>query len=228
MKKILKKIKHQIIKIYNRILFNEKKIIFCIGQNKTGTTSMEALFKKLNYKVGDQYQAELLFKDWQKNNFIPIIKYIKQSGNFFQDIPFSLPKTYEILEKEFPKSKFILTIRSEDLWVNSVFNFQKKIFANDKENYTIEDLKNADYIYKGYGWDVTKAKYPMINEENFNDKNIRISTYNKYNQDVINYFADKKNKLLVVDLSEPKAKEKIAKFIGRDLTNVEIPWANKT
>ena len=48
----------------------------------------------------------------------------------FQDIPFSLPEFYRYVYKKYPKSKFILTVRSSsDIWFNS---FNK--YYGGKEN----------------------------------------------------------------------------------------------
>lgn len=85
--------------------------VFCIGRNKTGTTSMARAVVSLGFKLGKQSRAERLLEDWGKRDFCRIIRYCK-SADAFQDIPFSLPDTYQALDEAFPKSKFILTVRN--------------------------------------------------------------------------------------------------------------------
>ena len=107
--------------------------VFCIGRNKTGTTSIAKIFNEIGLDVAPQEHFELLIKDWYKNDFSKIITSVKYKGISFQDIPFSLPKTFEILDNEFPNSKFILTVRdSPEAWYKSLTTFHAKLFGNGK------------------------------------------------------------------------------------------------
>ncbi|MBI3882938.1 MAG: hypothetical protein HY305_01625, partial [Sphingobacteriales bacterium] len=106
--------------------------IFCIGRNKTGTTSIEKAFIDFGYTVGNQRQAELLLSNYIKNDFDSIVSYSK-SAQVFQDSPFSYPETYMHLDKAFPNSKFILSVRdSSEQWYNSITSFHAKLFGNGK------------------------------------------------------------------------------------------------
>jgi hypothetical protein len=71
--------------------------VFCIGRNKTGTTSMARAVVSLGFKLGKQSRAERLLEDWGKRDFCRIIRYCK-SADAFQDIPFSLRffRTYTV------------------------------------------------------------------------------------------------------------------------------------
>jgi 3-oxoacyl-[acyl-carrier-protein] synthase III len=53
-----------------------KQKIFCVGCNKTGTTSLEVALRELGYIMGDQATAELLtIQYWGKRDFRRIIRY---------------------------------------------------------------------------------------------------------------------------------------------------------
>lgn len=66
---------------------------FCIGRNKTGTTSLKSAFEDLGYPVGNQRKAEILTgKYYFEGNFQPIVDYCK-TAQVFQDVPFSYPNT---------------------------------------------------------------------------------------------------------------------------------------
>ena len=43
--------------------------VFCIGANKTGTTSLGMFFRSINYRIGNQEEGELLLKEWSIRNF---------------------------------------------------------------------------------------------------------------------------------------------------------------
>jgi len=65
----------------------------------------------------------------------------------FQDIPFSLPYTFQALDMRFPGSKFILTIRNNpDQWYHSLISFHSKLFGRGKVP-DYDDLKKATYVY---------------------------------------------------------------------------------
>ncbi|QIA08519.1 sulfotransferase [Draconibacterium halophilum] len=130
-------------KSYYRIKVKNKQKIFCIGLNKTGTTSVKEALEELGYIVGNETEAKKLLNDWLKRDFRPIIKYCK-FAQAFQDSPFSFPYTYIILNHVFPNSKFILTIRDDaEEWYRSITRFHSKLWGRDGKIPTKEDLKSA-------------------------------------------------------------------------------------
>tara|TARA_R110002012_G_scaffold319389_2_gene539628 strand:+ start:11786 stop:12097 length:312 start_codon:yes stop_codon:yes gene_type:complete len=81
--------------------------IFCIGHNKTGTTTMQAVLAGFGYDLGNQRQGELLLDAWYARDFNQIIEYC-HTAEAFQDVPFSLPDTYKELDEAFPDAKFFV------------------------------------------------------------------------------------------------------------------------
>lgn len=219
----IKYIKSKLIEI--RIRNNTK--YFCIGRNKTGTTSLHKAFEELGFIVGYQLEAELLMDDYFKNNYKRIIEYCKKA-EVFQDVPFSMQDTYKILDKEFPNSKFILTIRdNSNQWYNSLTKFHAKFFGNGNIP-TWEDLKNGEHVYKGWIYKNILNQYGLTEKDNPYEKDVLISHYEKYNQDVLNYFKDRPNDLLVINLSEKFSYLKFCNFIGVVPKRDTFPWENKT
>jgi len=204
-----------------------KSKIFCIGRNKTGTTSMAKIFRILDIPVGNQRRAELLAKNVLNGDYKEFLKYIKSEGVAFQDTPFSLSITYKILNEKFPDSKFILTIRdSPEVWYNSLTKFHAKLFGNGKIPKKA-DLIRAKYIYPGWMWEINRLHYKTPEDDVYN-KEILIKHYIDYNNDVINYFKNQPEKLLVINLKEQNASEKINNFLNSRKKLDAIPWENKT
>lgn len=220
-------IKNKILSIYNKYKVYNKNKIFCIGRNKTGTTSLAKAFNELGFIVGNQREAEKLGKQFRNGNYESLIKYC-YSAQVFQDFPFSYPPTYKIMDKAFPNSKFILTVRdSDEQWFNSLLNFHSSIFGNGKEP-SVEDLKNVKYVEKGWVWENKKYLYNM-NEENFKyDKEILTKHYNNYNSQVLEYFKERTNDLLILNLNEPNGYKKFCQFINVKSNKTDFPWENKT
>jgi hypothetical protein len=91
--------------IYGNYVRSRGKVkYFCIGRNKTGTTSLKLTFLDLGFPVGHQRAAEILFdRHYFAGEFRPIINYCR-SARVFQDVPFSCPETFKHLDKAAPGS----------------------------------------------------------------------------------------------------------------------------
>nr|WP_319510899.1 sulfotransferase [uncultured Draconibacterium sp.] len=205
----------------------DKTKVFGIGRNKTGTTSLKKAMKDLGYVVGNQRTAELLFDDWANNNYDPIISYCR-TAQFFQDAPFSLPKTYKFLDEAFPNSKFILTVRnSSEEWYNSLIRFHAKLWGKNGRIPTKEDLMNANYIYKGRPWHVKRVTGITPEHDPYNKEKL-IDHYEDYNTNVVDYFKNRPDDLLVLNVAEEGAYKKLTDFLGIQTLSDEFPWENKT
>ncbi|MGC9402622.1 sulfotransferase family protein [Vibrio genomosp. F10 str. 9ZC157] len=207
---------------------NLEEKVFCIGFNKTGTTSIEKTLNSFGYRMGDQATGEMLIFDWGDNNFDRIVRF-SETAEAFQDIPFSLPNTYKALDGAFPNAKFILTVRqSSDVWHRSLCNFHTKVFSSDQSRLpNEEDFRNALYRYKGYIYDASKVMYNFPNVPLY-DKKKYTKMYDNHNADVKKYFSDKPEKLLVLNLAEQGSYHKLCKFLGKEAMQDEFPWENKT
>ena len=111
---------------------------------------------------------------------------------------------YKELDKLIPGSKFILTIRDEESWYKSV-------------NRHIGDLRSPEHewIY-GKGKGLPK-----------NGKANTIKIYNNHNKEVIDYFKDRPNDLLVIDFTKGDKWDKLCAFLEKDVPNTPFPHYNK-
>lgn len=200
---------------------------FCIGRNKTGTTSLKRAFEDLGYPIGNQRKAEILTgKYYFEGNFQPIVDYCK-TAQVFQDVPFSYPETYKHLDKAYPGSKFILTVRdSPEQWYRSITRFHAKKFGKEGRIPTVEDLKNASYVWPGFMYNVVRV-HGTTDDAPY-DKRTMLAHYERYNREVIDYFKDRPNDLLVINIAEEGAYRKFVDFLGIDSSCNGFPWENKT
>lgn len=199
--------------------------IFCIGYNKTGTTSLSKIFENNNFLVAPQQPFEYNLESFFYGNYSTYINMIKNDYydcNLFQDVPFSLPNFYKELDAEFKNSKFILTIRdSEEVWYNSLINFYKKIFINFNQPKKIDG-----YVYKGILFKILTEVYGAPKTNPY-DIDILKKSYLKHNEDVREYFKNRNN-LLVVNLKDVNLIDNLEKFLNIKMSNREIPHLNKT
>ena len=201
------------------MLFRRRPKVFCVGRNKTGTTSIAKALRALGFKVGDQARAETLIEDWARRDFRKIVRYCR-TADAFQDVPFSWPHTFEALDQAFPQSKFILTVRdSAEQWFDSLVGFHSALFGNGRQP-TVEDLKLATLPAPGWVW----RAYQLVHGGDENllyHKTTYIQHYERHNADVLDYFRHRKGDLLVLNLSEPDAMQRLCAFL-------EVPWSGAT
>jgi hypothetical protein len=129
--------------------------------------------------------------------------------DFFHDVPYSF--NYKLINEQYPDTKYILTIRDENDWFNSLLYYQH-----------IPNMVNKNLLNIIYG------KYVILEEH----KPEVIYLYRKYNADVITYFKDKPDKLLILNLCEINNEKdilnKICSFIGKEIQSDFIfPHINK-
>jgi hypothetical protein len=184
------------------ILPNNSVKVFCLGLQKTGTTSVEWLLKDMGKQVATYYKNwDIEFVNKLKQGDYSELKRVAELFDAFQDAPWFL--FYREFDSWYPGSKFILTIRdSRSWWKSFLYYFEKR------------SLSIFEYIY-GY-------KNPVGNENNF------IERYERHNREVIEYFKDRPEDLLVIDVSEENALHKISNFLGESSTFEKMPHINAT
>ncbi len=196
--------------------------VFCIGINKTGTTSIDIALQQLGYRTGNVENGCFLIQDWAKSDFRSTEDLCK-SGNAFQDIPFSLPNTYRHLDSTFPGSKFVLTVRnSSDEWYKSLTRFHTMLIGKNRLP-TAEDLKSFPLVYEGWIWQVQKLTIG-VNDSSPYDRDLLIHYYENHNRQVIEHFKNRQDSLLVLNMSEPGKMDKLCQFLGlKNKTGMKMP-----
>jgi hypothetical protein len=229
---LIARLKTQIAELKDKIEVPSAKIevpsakIFCIGLGKTGTTTLEAFFRTLGFKLGDQAKGEMLIRDWAVRNFERIIALVR-TAQVFQDVPFSLPFTFVILDWAFPGSKFILSVRDDaEQWYRSMTRFHTQIIGKNRIP-TADDLKEFPYRYKGWLFEARKLIYG-ISEEDPYDKTRVLKLYESHNHAVTEYFRHRSESLLTVNVSDADAAKKIMAFLELPYTGQKMPHLNRS
>ena len=203
--------------------------IFCIGRNKTGTTSLESFFRSNGLRVGNQARAELLIDDWARGEFGPIVEYCR-TAEVFQDVPFSLAHTYAALDQAYPDSRFVLTIRSSpEEWYNSLVRFLAQTMMSSSIPPSLADLERFSYRGVRKGWLLKTHTlvygYPAVP---LFDKGAYMAHYEAHNAAVIDYF-NHRDDLLMVNLAERDAFERLCRHTGLDPALARpLPHLNKS
>jgi hypothetical protein len=202
--------------------------VFCIGLNKTGTTSWTQAMSDMGYMLGNERAAEVFFDDWVRNDYSRILHFCS-SGEAFQDIPFSLSGIYRELYKAFPDGKFILTVRdSAEQWYRSVTRFHAKAWSPGGNcPPTPMDLKRTVYIYRGWPARFCRKVFKTSAEDPYNYESL-LKFYERHLEDVTDYFSNKPGSFLMINVAEAGALKKMCGFIGVSYSGGEFPWRNRT
>jgi hypothetical protein len=221
---LAKKIKRSI----NRVRVRNKPKIFCIGRNKTGTTSVTLAFKELGYIIGEQDVAEHLFeKHYLTGNYQPIIDYCK-SAQVFQDVPFSFYQMIPILDQAFPNSKFILTIRdTPEQWHRSFVKYYSKGVGIKDRPATYDELNTKHYVSDTFRANFIVKAHSTTKESPFDQEKL-MSIYNEHNDYIAQYFHKRPNDLLTINIAEKSSFNEFLAFINERSETTQFPWENKT
>jgi len=145
-----------------------KNKVFCIGFNKTGTSSLHSLFGRLGYR---SYHG-VKWRDTNNNKLL--YKY-----DCFSD---GIPDDFTNLDRMFPGSKYILQVRELDRWLISRLEHIRR----SKEKGQLKDA--ADWLNDSDD----AIKYWI---EKWNNHHIRVLTYFMNRQSdllIVNYVRDPK------------------------------------
>ncbi len=211
--------------------------IFCVGYNKTGTTTLERTLRLYGYSLPSQQEQEIrLTKNVFDTNYSEFRQFVEKF-DAFQDMPFSQGLTFVAADALFPNSRFILSTRDSDAWFRSLTSFHKKIFGIDPENVTEKDVeKKFNYLYRGYGYSnkqrfLTKFEgdESVVDWSRLYDKRYYVEQYEQRNDLVKKYFRSAPEKLLVIDVTKESTTSRICRFLNipEDLS-IKMPHENKT
>ena len=181
--------------------------VFGIGIHRTATTSLTIALNVLGIKASHWTHHEEIFKGIKKNNF----KFkILEKYDALTDFP--IPYIYKELDKEYPKSKFILTVRNTESWWQSL---NRHISAPARKE--MESLYPEESFFYG------------INKITDKDKEFVIKKYLNHNREAERYFWDRPNDFLTMNICGKVEKnwEKLCKFLDKDIPDSGFPGPAK-
>ncbi len=175
--------------------------VFGIGLSKTGTSSLAHALKLLDYNIKDCPGVTT----YAKGDIASIDQNILANHDALTDTP--IPSLYQELDKKYPGSKFILTIREMNGWLKSCkkqFNQKSADKQSDAQNNLFLDL---------YGTTV-------FDEDKFKQ------SYLDFVERVKIYFKDRPNDLLIIDVIKGEGWEKLCPFLDKPLPHIPFPKTN--
>lgn len=173
--------------------------VFGVGMQRTGTTSLGRALTLLGYKT-------IHFPSWLWEMEDPSLL---DQYEAFTDNP--IPLLYKDLDERHPGSKFILTVRNEEKWLAScqwMFETKREDWGFDRST-RIQGMHHALYGTNHFDRDAFSA------------------AYRRHNADVIAYFADRHDDLLVLDVDAGLEWGPLCAFLGQPVPSAPFPHSNK-
>lgn len=175
--------------------------VFGIGWAKTGTTTLGSCLEILGYRHQGQ-DLDLVY-DVRDGNLKRIFSIVDRF-DVFEDWPWVL--LYEELDRRYPGSRFILTVRDTEKWWRS---YQNHINTRGARS----DIREIRRIIYGF-------------DENLQDKQAYVERYEGHNAAVLRYFAGRPNDLLILDWEKGHGWPELCRFLGKKEPKQPLPHAN--
>lgn len=185
--------------------------IIGVGLGRTGTHSLTVALNQLGIKTRHHVDYSSLVRE-----FCPATKTFTGSRliamfDEYQAIANGTGIPYQELDSTYPDSRFILTVRESKAWLDSqqVFRHLQSQQTEDSETHEYQRLINREI----YG------------SEQFDPK-IWLESYKRYFDSVLDYFADRPESLLVMDICAGDGWDKICPFLDCEIPSSPFPHTN--
>ena len=172
----------------------ENTKIFFIGYNKTATSSIHSLFLSLGYKCSHHpYKWDLKkFDVFSDTGSVPFIKFddnfnYNGNGNYDTQNKVTNFNVFIKLYNQYPNAIYVLNTRSLKKWLISRY---KHGFARNKGD-------------KNWAWPIDeKLTIKWIHDRE------------KYYNNIINFFSDKIEKLIIISIEKPSWQKELLSFLS--------------
>ena len=180
-----------------------KRKVFNVGLPKTGTSSFCKSMQVLGYKTKhwDFFMSEQLMGGLFDDLFLTVEQY-----DAFSDFPWA--SIYQELDRRFLGSRFILTQRQPEKWLQSTLNH----FDPNKHPETVPGGRFRQHFF---GFPNPK-----------NHESAYLNTYNSHCASVKSYFQGRQD-FLVVDFEDDLGWKPLTDFLGLEEPDFPFPHVNK-
>jgi hypothetical protein len=172
--------------------------VFGIGAARTGTSSLGQALVRLGFRH-TSWDPDL-WERYERGDLEPVFG-VADRFETFEDGPWNAPVLYRALDRRFPGSKFVLTVREPHSWL-----------ASHERHFSAEGARLIPERYR-------IRDYPSRREEILRDFEAR-------NREVIDYFYDRADDLLVLDICGGHGWERLCPFLGLPDPGEPFPHVN--
>ena len=180
---------------------SDRPLIFGIGLGKTGTSSLHRALTILGFRSVHNGGAPI--RDGVQRAIdegAPLLSYLEPELDAFSDIPL-LSQRFQRLDEQYPGSRFILTTRPRDDWLDSRRRHVQRNIA----------MKKAGQ-YDGTLIEVEEPKWTKH--------------WDQHTASVLSYFSGRAD-FLEMDIAAAPSWGPLCKLLARPTPPKPFPWANR-
>ncbi len=184
--------------------------IFGIGMHKTATTSLHMAMKVLGLNSAhwpSAHWAKAVWREMNNTGKSPTL----EKHYAASDLP--IPLLYRKLDKAYPGSKFILTVLDDEVWVK----------AAEKHWDSRRNPNRARWDSDPF----THRIHEVLYGQRHFDRDVFLARYRHHNSDVLKYFKDRPDDLLVMRMNEGSGWAELCEFLGVENPGVPYPQGNR-
>lgn len=171
--------------------------VFCVGMQKTGTTSLQYALSLIGYRVAGVFSIrDLDAPDQMLGRALSLVPQF----DAFADNPWSV--LYRDLDRAVPGSKFILTTRNPEAWYGSVC-----------QHFGSKPLRMHAWIYG--------VSSPVGQRDAY------VSTLLRHQSEVRAYFADRPRDFLEMDVTTGDGWAQLGGLLGKRVPDRPFPRLNR-
>jgi hypothetical protein len=208
--------------------------VFGIGLSRTGTTSLTHALTILEYRTihlpsDDVTQREITEYFERGDDALELT--ILRGNDALTD--YVVCCIYQGLDRAYPGSKFVLTVRDKESWLDSyerlMTQFGLALFRGSPES---SEVKYLNYIGRKLGEQTigdALALAPPVEEPDkpFYDRKLLGEFFDTYHAGVYEYFKNRPDQLLTLNIIEGEGWEKLAPFLGHAIPEQSFPFEMK-
>ena len=183
--------------------------VFGIGMHKTATSSLHKALGILGMESAHWPNANWARDIWQEMNALGHSPTIERSYAL-SDIP--IPILFRRLDSVYPGSKFILTLRPEKDWLESA----------EKHWSDLNPWRSSWHLSPI----IDRLHQQVYGRTDFNP-DVFIRRYRAHNAEVLEYFKDRPEDLLVMDFGNAAGWIELCGFLHRAIPNASFPRENR-
>ena len=175
--------------------------IFCLGLNKTGTSSFHEAMTILGYESLHWGGPPVRLKiEAARDAGLPLLSNLDQRYDAFSDIEV-LAKNFALLDEQYPGSRFVLTVRPIEDWIDS----RRRHVENN-----IRRKARGEY----------DGTFLVVDEERWR------RDWNRHVTRVREYFTGRDD-FIELDISKRPGWGPLCGLLGKPEPPVPFPWANR-
>lgn len=185
--------------------------VFGIGMHKTGTVSLHQALQLMGLDSVHWPSAHWAKAVWAEMRQVGRSSTLERH---YAATDFPLPLLYRELDQGYPGSKFILTIRDENAWLESVRRHWDPQYNLFRSQWDRDPFTHRCHL-EAYG----RRQF---------DPEVMLARYRRHNASVQNYFSDRPEDLLVLDLDRGEPWARLSEFLRVAVPRVSYPQSNVT